>query len=92
MIQFLVRVQPGSPRPSVGGERDGALRVRVRARAVDGAATREACEVVADAFGVRASAVRCLKGERSRTKVLGIDGEDVALRARLGVLLRASAP
>lgn len=90
MIEFLVHVQPGSSRPSVGGEHDGALRVRVRARAVDGAATREACDAVAAALGVRASSVRCAKGERSRRKRLSVDGDAAALEARLAALRRAA--
>ena len=46
-------MKPGSARPGVGGEHDGALIVRVSARAVDGKATEAALTAVADSFGVR---------------------------------------
>jgi len=48
-----IRVRPGSARTSVGGQHDGALVVRVSARAVDGQATEAALAAVAAAFGVR---------------------------------------
>jgi uncharacterized protein YggU (UPF0235/DUF167 family) len=73
----------------VGGEFDGSLQVWVRARAVDGAATAEACAALADAFQVRASAVRCARGARSRTKLMVIDGDEEALSNRLVALLAA---
>jgi hypothetical protein len=40
VVRISVRVRPGSTRPGVGGEHDGALVVRVRERAVDGRARR----------------------------------------------------
>ena len=50
--------------------------MRVRARAVDGKATEEALAAVADAFGVRRSAVRLVSGASSRTKIIDIDAGD----------------
>jgi uncharacterized protein len=65
-MRFRIRVKPGSARPSVGGEHDGALIGRVSARAVDGKATEAALTAVADSFGVRRSAVRLVSGASSR--------------------------
>ena len=87
MIRFPVRIHPGSPTSSVGGSFDGALQVRVRARAIDNAATKEACAVLADAFGVRPGAVRCVRGARSRTKLIAIEGSDELLAVQLSSLL-----
>ena len=67
-------VRPGSARPGVGGERGGALIVRVSARAVDGKATEAALTAVAAAFGVRRRAVTLIAGPASRTKILEVDG------------------
>ena len=57
MVRITIRVRPGSARPGVGGQHDGALVVRVRAAAVDGRATAAALAAVAAAFGVRPHAV-----------------------------------
>jgi uncharacterized protein YggU (UPF0235/DUF167 family) len=51
----------------VGGERNGALVVRVSARAVDGQATEAALAAVATAFGIRRRAVTLVAGATSRT-------------------------
>ena len=52
------------------------LIVRVRERAVDGAATRAVVAAVADAFGVTKGAVSLVAGQTSRTKVFDIEGGD----------------
>ena len=69
----------------MGGAHDGALVVRVSARAVDVKATEAALAAVADAFGVRRSAVTLVTGATSRTKVVEVDGgTDAALGDLLG--------
>jgi uncharacterized protein YggU (UPF0235/DUF167 family) len=72
-MRITIRVKPGSARPGVGGQFDGALVVRVSARAVDGKATEAALAAVAGAFGVRRGAVRLVSGAASRSKVVEID-------------------
>ena len=52
------------------------LIVRVRERAVDGAATRAVVAAVADAFGVAKGAVSLVAGQTSRTKVFDVEGGD----------------
>jgi len=87
VIRFNVRVHPGSRTSSVGGSYEGTLQVRVRARATDGAATNEVCDLLADAFGVRPGAVQCVRGARSRTKLIAIEGDDDVLARQLRTLL-----
>jgi uncharacterized protein len=82
-MRIAIRVKPGSARPAVGGEHAGALVVAVSARAVDGKATEAALAAVADAFGVRRSAVRLVSGAASRTKVVDIDAGDPHVLAAL---------
>ena len=82
-VRIPIRVRPGSPRTSVGGEFGGALIVRVNARAVDGAATEAALLALARAFGVRRSAVTLVTGATSRTKVVDVAGGTEATLAGL---------
>jgi uncharacterized protein YggU (UPF0235/DUF167 family) len=82
-MRITIRVRPGSARPGVGGEHDGALVVRVSARAVDGKATEAALAAVAGSFGVRRNAVRLVSGASSRTKIVDIDADDPRILAAL---------
>jgi uncharacterized protein len=82
-VRITVRVVPGSARPGVGGQRDGALLVRVSERAVEGNATAAALAAVAAALGVRRSAVTLVTGAASRIKIIDVDGADQAVLDRL---------
>jgi len=82
-VRITVWVRPGSARPGVGGERDGALVVQVSKRAVDGQATAAALAAVAAAFGVPRRSVTLVAGAASRTKILEVEGADPALLQRL---------
>jgi len=82
-VRVTIRVKPGSPRPGVGGELEGALIVRVSERAVDGRATAAALTAVAAAFGVRPRAVTLVTGAASRTKIVEVAGADPADLHRL---------
>jgi uncharacterized protein YggU (UPF0235/DUF167 family) len=82
-MRFTIRVQPGSTRPGIGGERDGALVVRVSARAVGGQATEAALTAVAVAFGVRRRAVTLISGASSRIKIVDVADGDPGLLTRL---------
>ena len=82
--RFGVRLTPrgGSDRVDGAGE-DGALRVRVKAPPVDGAANAALCRLLADELGVGRGSVRLVSGETARRKVVEVDGRDAAaLRAR----------
>lgn len=72
-MRIVIRVQPGARTPSVGGDHDGALVVRVLEVAEKGRATGAALRAVAEALGVRARDVRLVAGGASRTKTLEID-------------------
>jgi uncharacterized protein YggU (UPF0235/DUF167 family) len=83
IVRITIRVRPGAAHPGVGGEHDGALVVRVSARAVDGHATAAALAAVAWAFGVRSHAVTLVTGKANRTKILEVAGADPAVLDRL---------
>jgi uncharacterized protein (TIGR00251 family) len=87
VIRFNVHVHPGSRTSSVGGSHDGSLNIHVRARAVEGAATKETLAVLAQAFHVRVGAVQLVRGATSRRKTVTIEGDERELESQLGRLL-----
>jgi hypothetical protein len=72
-VRVRVHVRPGSSRTVVGGDHDGALVVRVPARAVGGGATQAALTALAEALGLRRRQVRLVSGATSREKLVEVD-------------------
>lgn len=73
-VILLVRVQPRASKDEIAGEMDGALKVRLRAPAVEGRANEALVEFLAELLKTPKSAVRILSGDRSRTKRIEIRG------------------
>jgi uncharacterized protein len=73
-VSFRVRVQPRASKNAVGGEWEGALKVRLTAPPVDSRANEALCRYMAECLNVPAGAVRLLSGERSGTKRVKVDG------------------
>ncbi len=89
-MRLAIRVRPGAAREGVGGVYgEGAVVVKVNARAVDGRATEAALRAVADAFGVRRADVRLVSGATSRDKAVEITGNDEELTQRAAALRMA---
>ena len=83
-VHVRVRAQPRASRTEIVGEHDGALRIRLAAPPVDGAANEELIRHIAKRLGVARSRVRVLSGESARSKVVEIDDvEAAAVRAAL---------
>jgi uncharacterized protein (TIGR00251 family) len=73
-VIFSLRVQPRASKDEIAGELGGALKVRLRAPAVEDRANEALVEFLADLLKRPKSAVRILSGERSRTKRVEIHG------------------
>ncbi len=73
-VRFSVHVQPRASRPGFAGLHGDALKVRLAAPPVDGAANAALVELLADAFAIPRRAVRILAGETSRAKLVELDG------------------
>jgi uncharacterized protein len=82
-MRITIWVRPGSAHPGVGGERAGALVVRVSARAVGGKATAAALSALAAAFGVPRRSVTLVAGASARTKIVDVADADPAVLRRL---------
>jgi uncharacterized protein (TIGR00251 family) len=73
-ILFNVRVVPRASRSEVMGEHDGALRVRVAAPPVDGAANEELQRTLARALDVAIREVLIVGGHSSKLKRMSVSG------------------
>lgn len=74
MLIFKVRVVPRASRSEIVGEHDGALRVRIAAPPVDGAANEELVSLLARKLGVSRSAVTITGGHTAKLKQLRVTG------------------
>src|SRR2546423_11850980 len=82
-VVFDIQVVPRASRVAVGPVVGDRLRIAVTAPPVDGAANAAVIEALADAFGVRRSAVEIVRGERGRRKTVSIAGASRAVLERL---------
>jgi len=75
-VRFDVQVQPRASRPGVAGLHGTALKVRLQAPPVDGAANEELLDTLAVALGLRRRDLQLVSGAASRKKTveaLGVD-------------------
>ena len=80
-VTFTVRVTARASANAVGGERDGALLVRLSAPPVDGKANDALIKLLALALDVPRGAVRLELGAAARTKRVSVPlGAEAALR------------
>jgi len=73
-VTFVVRVQPRASRSGVVGEFEGALKVRLAAPPVDGAANEELIRLLAKLFDVSRAAVELISGATNKNKVVRVNG------------------
>jgi uncharacterized protein YggU (UPF0235/DUF167 family) len=89
-VRLAVRVTPRGGRDAVEGwmrdaEGRAVLKLRVAAAAADGQANAAVVALLAKALGRPRSAVRLVRGETARLKLLEVEGLDAAaLAAALG--------
>jgi uncharacterized protein (TIGR00251 family) len=83
--RFAVRALPRASRTELAGAYGEALRVRLAAPPVEGAANAELVAFLAKMLGVPKSAVRVVQGARGRDKVVDVEGLSAQqVRSRLG--------
>ncbi len=69
---FDVRVVPRASKSEIVGELGGALKIRIAAPPVDGAANAELIKLLSKKFSVSKSNVEIISGENSKLKKLKI--------------------
>jgi uncharacterized protein (TIGR00251 family) len=72
-VVLSLHVQPGAKRTEVAGLHGEALKLRLAARAVEGAANAALIQFIAEAFGVPQRQVQIVSGERSREKRVAVE-------------------
>jgi uncharacterized protein (TIGR00251 family) len=87
-ISFKVRVVPRASRSQITGEHDGALRVRICAPPVEGAANEELIDTLAKAFRVPQRAVEITSGHTSKLKQVRVTGATASALENLVVSKR----
>ena len=84
--KLAIKAIPNAPRNAVVGWLGDALKVKVNAPALEGRANDELCAFIADTLGLPRRAVTVAIGDKSRQKVLHIEGftlDDVRRRLDL---------
>jgi uncharacterized protein (TIGR00251 family) len=84
-LTFAVRIVPRASRSEIAGEYNGALRIRIAAPPVEGAANRELVRVLAKLFKLPQNSVAILSGAGSKNKTVHIAGADSATLEHLTV-------
>lgn len=77
-LRLAIQVVPGARRSAIADTHGEALRLRIAAPPVEGAANDELRRFIADLFGVRQRNVEIVRGTHSRSKVLHITGDATA--------------
>ena len=72
--RFAVHVQPRAKRTEVAGMHGGAVKIRLAAPPVDGAANDALRRFLAERLCVPRAAVRVVAGAASRDKLIEVDG------------------
>ena len=94
MTQLAIKLQPGASADRIDGwdvdpSGRAVLKVRVRARPIEGQANDALVKFLARALDLPKSAVTLARGSQSRLKMVEIAGlDDAALRARLAAPAR----
>ncbi len=75
-LELNVHAQPGARRSEVQGVHGDAVKVRIQARPVEGAANKALLELLAETLKVPRSRCAVIAGETGRRKRVRIEGPD----------------
>jgi len=72
-VVFKVHIQPKASKNAIVGLHDDALKIRLTAPPVDGAANKMCVQFLAKELGVSKSAIKIVAGQTSRNKHISIN-------------------
>ena len=81
--ELSVHIQPGASKSEVAGLHGDAIKIRIHARPVEGAANAALTEFLATCLGVPRKAVRIVRGEKSRQKSVWVAMQAEQVERRL---------
>ena len=73
-LTFTVRAQPRATKSAVVGEVEGALKLKLAAPPIDGAANEELLRFLAKLFTIPRRHISILSGATAKTKIIRIEG------------------
>jgi len=77
-ITLTLHIQPGAKRTEIAGLHGDALKIRLSAPPIDGAANEALLKLIADIFNVPVRQVELKQGGQSRRKVVQVQGSLVS--------------
>jgi uncharacterized protein len=69
-VEIVLHIQPGASHCEISGLHGDALKIRITARAVEGAANSALLDFLAQCLGLARKEVRILRGEKNRRKAV----------------------
>ncbi len=82
-IKFRVRVQPRASRAEISRVEEGALKLKLTAPPLKGAANEQCLKLLSKALGVSRSDLSITGGDKSRSKWIEVKGLDESSLKRL---------
>ncbi len=82
-VLLAIRVKPRAARARIAGERSERLLVHVTAPPLDGRANEAACRLLAKTLGIAPGLVTVVGGQRTRDKLVRVQGRSPAEVAKL---------
>ncbi len=82
-LVLSLHLQPGAKKTEPAGLHGGALKVRLHARPVEGAANAALLEFLSESFGVPLRQVELVSGQQSRQKRVRVRGAALAAAQQL---------
>jgi uncharacterized protein len=82
-ITIKIKVEPRSSRKGISGVIGDTLKIRVNSPPVGGAANEELIDILSEEFGIRKTAIKIVRGNSSKDKLVEVVGIDSVPEIRL---------
>ena len=83
-MRIGIHLTPNASKDEITGRtEDGRFRIKIQSPPVNGAANKRLTAFIAKKAGVSKSKVQIIRGDKSRDKILEIDGDEKEINRRL---------